>query len=277
MFRFKASIIFHMKPLMIKQLLITCGTILFLIGCAGLKDPGTLKPMQPAPESEMEISPNSLVLTLEQTNSGLISFKGIGKIKIWNSDNLQSTRLVWAGYKSEKLRLEILGLGGRPFSSVVYDGNRLYLSLHTERRFYQKQTRKADLSRLVSIPITVQDLLFILAGRVPLLKNAALTLEKESHGNQYILFLKKGWFRKRTGKIYLREDMKTVWKYELFQGKNTLLYRVEFLSRKRYGDYQLPEALLFSNDLQTKIRIDVDNIWPDATLPSSVFVLKPPG
>jgi len=261
-----------------KQLLTTCGAILFLLlGCAGLKDPGVIKPMQPVPDSAMKIDPEALVAMLEQTNSGLRSFKGIGKIKIWNSNGLKSTRLVWAGYQTEKLRLEILGVGGRPFSSFVYDGNRFYLSLHSERRFYQKQTRKADLHRLVSIPITVHDTLSILAGRVPLLKNAALTLEKESSGNQYILLLKQGWFRQRTGKIYLREDMKTVWKYELFQGKNTLLYRVEFLSRRRYGDYQLPDALLFSNDLQSRIRIDVDNIWPDATLSSSVFVLKPPG
>ena len=263
---------------MMKQLFATCGAILFLLfGCAGHKDPGAIKPMQPAPKSAMDITPDSVVATLEQTNSGLTSFKGIGRIKIWNQNGLQSTRIVWAGYQREKLRLEILGIGGRPFSSVVYDGSRLYLSLHSERRFYQKQTRKADLSRLISIPITVHDVLSILAGRVPLLKNASLTIEKEPSGDRYILLLKKGWLRKRTGKIYLREDMKTVWKYELFQGKNTLLYRVEFLGRRPYGDYQLPDTLLFSNDLQTRIQIDVDNIWPDAKLPPSVFVLKPPG
>ncbi len=261
-----------------KQLLTTCCVaILLLFGCAGLKYPGAIKPMQPTPQPATEIDPASVVANLEQTNSGLTSFKGIGRIKIWKSDGLQSTRVVWAGYRTEKLRLEILGVGGRPFSSVVYDGSRLYLSLHSERRFYQKKTRQADLNRLISMPVTVHDTLAILAGRVPLLKDAALTIEKESSGNQYILRLKKGWFRKRTGKIYLREDMKTVWKYELFQGEDTLLYRVEFLSYKRYGDYQLPDALLFSNDLQTRIRIDVDNIWPDAELSSSVFVLKPPG
>ena len=83
--------------------------------------------------------------------------------------------------------------------------------------------------------------------------------------------------RKKIGKIYLREDMKTVWKYELFQGEDTLLYRVEFLSRKQYGNYQIPDVLVFSNDLQTRLRIDVDSIWPDVNLPPSVFILKPPG
>ena len=260
---------------MMKQLLSTCGIVfMLLLGCAGLKDPGTIKPES---TSITAVDPGSIFAHLEQTNAGLKSFKGIGKIKVWKAGSLQSARVVWAGYQTEKLRLEILGAGGRPFSSVVYDGSRFFLSLHSEGRFYQKHTRRADLSRLISMPVTVHDVLSILAGRVPLLKNATLTLENAPAGNQVVLLLKKGWFKKQTGKIYLREDMKTVWKYELFQGKDTLLYRVEFLRRRSYGDYQLPDTLLFSNDLQTRIQIDVDNIWPDAKLPPSVFVLKPPG
>ena len=258
-----------------KQLLSTCGIVFFLLlGCAGLKGPGTIKPDS---KSTAAMDPGPVFAHLEQTNAGLTSFKGIGKIKIWKQGGLQSTRVVWAGYQTEKLRLEILGAGGRPFSSVVYDGSQLSLSLHSERRFYQKYTRQANLNRLISMPVTVPDVLSILAGRVPLLKNATMTIESASSGKQVVLLLKKGWIKKQTGKIYLREDMKTVWKYELFQGKDTLLYRVEFLSRKPYGDYQLPDVLLFSDDLQTRIRIDVDKIWPDAKLPPSVFVLEPPG
>ncbi len=257
-----------------KHLLSTCGIVfLLLLGCAGLKDPGAIKPES---MSTVSMDPESILAHLEQTNTGLTSFKGIGKIKIWKAGGLQSTRVVWAGYQTEKLRLEILGAGGRPFSSLVYDGSRFSLSLHSERRFYQRHTRRADLSRLISLPVTIRDVLTILAGRVPLLKNATPSLENDPSGKQLVLLLKKGWFKKQTGKIYLREDMKTVWKYELFQGKESLLYRVEFLSRKSYGDYQLPDTLLFSDDLQTRIQIKVDNIWPDAKLPPSVFVLKPP-
>jgi outer membrane biogenesis lipoprotein LolB len=260
---------------MMKQLLSTYGMVfMLLLGCAGLKDPGTIKPES---ASIAAMDPASIFAHLEQTNAGLTSFKGIGKIKIWKAGGLQSTRVVWAGYQTEKLRLEILGAGGRPFSSVVYDGSQFFLSLHSERRFYQKHTRRADLNRLMSMPVTVQDVLAILAGRVPLLKNATMTLENDPSGKSVALLLEKGWFKKQTGKIYLREDMKTVWNYELFQGKDTLVYRVEFLSRRPYGDYQLPDTLLFSNDLQTRIQIDVDNIWPDANLPPSVFILKPPG
>jgi outer membrane biogenesis lipoprotein LolB len=263
---------------MIKQSILICGVAIFLLfGCASLKDSATIKPLQPVPKPGTEIAPGSVLAVLKQINSGLTSFKGIGKIKIWSPEGLKSTRIVWAGDETQKMRIEILGLGGRPFSSVVYDGNYLSVSLHSEGRFYQKQTRQADLKRLISLPLTVQDAHTILAGRVPVLENAALTMERDPSGNQHVLILSKGWFRKQTGKIYLREDMKTVWKYELFQGEDTLLYRVEFLSRKQYGDYQIPNVLVFSNDLQTRLRIDVDSIWPDVNLSPSVFILKPPG
>jgi hypothetical protein len=263
---------------MMKQSILICGVAIFLFfGCANLKDSAPIKPVQPVPKQGTEIDPVSVMAVLKQINSELTSFKGIGRIKLWRPEGLQSTRIVWAGDETQKMRIEILGIGGRPFSSVVYDGSRLSVSLHSEGRFYQKQTRQADLSRLISLPLTVRDAHAILAGRVPLLEDATLTMEKKPSGNQHILVLSKGWFRKKTGKIYLREDMKTVWKYELFQGEDTLLYRVEFLSRKQYGDYQIPNVLVFSNDLQTRLRIDVDNIWPDVNLSPSVFILKPPG
>ena len=263
---------------MMKQLLITCCTAMLLFsGCAGLKEPGAPKPMPPSAKLSTEIDPEQVMADLKRINAGLTSFKGLGRIKIWKADGLQSTRMVWAGHLSEQLRLEILDAGGRPFSSVVYDGSRFYLSLHSESRFYQKKTRHADLSRLVSLPISVRDALVILAGRVPLLKDAVARIEKDTPANQHVLILTKGWPKKQTAKIYLHEDMKTAWKYELYQGRDTLLYRVDFLGFRRYGDYLLPAALMFSNGEQTRIRIDVDNIWPDATLPPSVFILRPPG
>ncbi len=156
--------------------------------------------LQPVPKQGTEIDPVSVMAVLKQINSELTSFKGIGRIKIWRPEGLQSTRIVWAGDETQKMRIEILGIGGRPFSSVVYDGSRLSVSLHSEGRFYQKQTRQADLSRLISLPLTVRDAHTILAGRVPLLEDATLTMEKEPSGNQHILVLSKGWFRKKTGK-----------------------------------------------------------------------------
>jgi len=258
---------------MMKHLLIACCAIFFLLfGCAGLKEPDThLKMPTPA------IDPVSVVSFLEKINHDLSSIKGIGRIKIWNMGRLQSTRVAWAGFRSEKLRLEVLGVGGRPLSSVAFDGNHFYLSLHAESQFFQKQTRHADLKRLIFIPLPVKDALTILSGRVPLLSKASARLEKEPADNRYVLTMTKGWLNKRTAKIYLQPDMQTVWKYELYGANNKLRYRVEYLQRKQYGTYQLPVTLLFSDDHDTRIQIDADRLWPNAELKSTTFDLRPPG
>jgi len=253
-----------------------CVFLAFLCwGCAGMKD-ATRQPKISTP-SFTPVDPNHLLNTLGGVNADLTSFKGLGKITIKRANGLQITRVAWAGYLEEKLRIEILGPGGRPISSVAYDGSRFYLSLHSENRFYQRQSRHADLGRLLSIPISVKDALSILSGKAPLLGRAEATIERNASENAVVLTLEKGWLKKRTGKIYLRNDLKTIWKYELYEAKEKLVYRVEFLKYRRIENYLLPVSLLFSDGLHTTIQIEADRIWPDPDLPSSIFSLKPPG
>jgi len=257
-----------------KRSVACCVLILVLWGCAGLKKPELHHKL---PAHVAAADPETIVDRLERINQDLSSLKGIGRIKIWKFNKLQSTRMAWAGYRPEKLRLEILGITGRPLSSVAFDGKRLYLSLHAENQFYQRQTRHADLRRFISIPISIPDTLAILSGRVPLLANASASLEMPPLQDHCILTLKKNWFKKRTAKIYLGADLRTVRQYELYGAEDKLRYRVEYLQRKQYGAYQLPVALQISDDQHTRIQIEADRIWPDADVPSEMFVLKPPG
>lgn len=259
-----------MKP---KHMVACCALILLFWGCAGHKDT-KFQPSLPSPVPIVD--PESVVANLEQINRELISFKGVGKIKIWKQDSLQSTRIAWAGIGTEKLRLEILGIAGRPLSSVAFDGRRFYLSLHAENRFYQKQTREANLKRLISIPITIQDTLAVLSGRVPLWENASVSLTEQPHKDAYILIMKKKWFGTQTAKIYLGNDLFTVSKFELYGSDDELRYRVNFLKRKQYDKYRLPVLLRISDGQRNRIQISADRIWPDAEISTDTFVLRKP-
>ncbi len=259
-----------MKP---RSALACCALLILIWGCAGLKE---TKFQPPLPAHDPTVDPEIVVENLEQINRELISFKGIGKIKIWKQANLQSTRIAWAGYRSEKLRLEILGITGRPLSSVAFDGSRFYLSLHTENRFYQKQTRHANLKRLIDIPISIPETLAILSGRVPHWENASASLIKQAHQDAYILTLKKNWFKKQTAKIYLRDDLRTVDQFELYSAHNELRYRVKYLTQKQYDKYRLPALIQISDGQHNRIQISAERIWPDAEISPETFVLKPP-
>ncbi len=260
-----------MKPI---HAVACCALIVLLWGCAGLQETKVEPPLStPSTEADAE----TVMQNLERVNRDLISFKGIGKIKIWQHDSLQSTRIVWAGHRLHKLRIEILGIAGQPLSAFAFDGSHFYLALHAENRFFQKQTRRANLKRLITIPLTVPDTLAILTGRVPLWENASTSLVKQPQRESYLFTLqKKHGFRNQIAKIYLHNDLRTVYQYELYENHNELSYRVQFLERKQYGAYQLPALLQISDDQQNRIQIAADRIWPDADISSETFVLKPP-
>ena len=259
-----------MKP---KYTVACCAFILLFWGCAGLKET-TFQP--PLPAHVQAVDPEALVQKLEQVNHDLISIKGIGKIKIWKRNRLQSTRIAWAGFRLQKLRIEILGMTGRPLSSFAFDGSQIYLSLYAENRFLQKHSRRANLDQLISIPITIPDTLAILSGRVPLWENVSSHLEMQPHQDTYVLTVKKKWFGKQTAKIFLRNDLITVYRYELYGPRNKLRYRVNYLERKQYGTFQLPTLFEISDDQQTRIQITAERIWPDAEISHETFALKPP-
>lgn len=255
----------------------TYSLFLFLcVGCAGLTPPLESKLDSSLYSPVPHIEPQAIITSLNNINSALETNKGLGKIRIWTPSGSQSTRLVWAGYRAEKLRVEILGVAGRPFSSLVYDGRQLLLSLHTEGRFYKSRKKHADLGRLINIPISIQDMLFILAGRVPILPDAKAVLVAHKYSDEYMLILERGWFKKSNAKIYLRNNLKTVWKYELYQNNGKLRYRVEYDNWKKYGDYLLPTKLQFSDDAENRVNLSINKIWPDSELSSTTFNLKPP-
>jgi len=251
-----------------------CVLIIFSWGCAGLKE---TKHQPPLPLQIPGADPATIIENLTRINRELISFKGLGKIKIWRSHGHQSTRIAWAGSHSQKLRVEILGVTGRPLSALAFDGSRFYLSLHTEKRFYQKQTRHASLERLISIPISISDTIAIMAGRLPLWEDSSGSLTvNPSHPDTYLLTIRKGWFRKQTAKIYLREDMHTVYQFELYGSRNQLQYRVTYLKQGQYDQFRLPALLQISDDQHNRVQISAERIWPNAEMAAETFILKPP-
>jgi hypothetical protein len=218
-----------------------------------------------------------VVSSLKQTNASLKSYKGIGRIKIGNAFRvMQSTRTVFAGYHAQKLRFEILGLSGQPITSVAHDGTWFYMAEFTANRFYRKQFPNADLDRLINIPIKIDTINSLLSGQIPMIDHASARLEIEPSGNGYILHLQKGWWFRQHEKIYLSTDMKTAWKYEMFEGKDELLYRLKIASFKNFQGYQIPQQIEFTGKDGTKMWLEIDRYWANADVDMSLFVLKPP-
>jgi hypothetical protein len=263
----------HMKHLLIFFIIIF---IVLLCGCGHFNRNITeTEPLASRFEDPQLTS--HVVTSLKRTNTGLKSFKGIGRIKFGGGPQvMQSARTVFAGYHTEKLRFEILGLSGQPITSFAYDSSWFYLTQYAENSFYRKRIPNADLDRLLNIPIKIYTINLLLSGQVPMIDHVSAQLERESSGNTYILLLQGRWWQRQQEKIYLSADMKTAWKYEMFKGSEEPIYRMEIKDFKNYQGYQIPQKVEVLGRDGATIFLEVDRYWANADVEEALFILKPP-
>jgi hypothetical protein len=235
------------------------------------------------------------VSILKRQNQTLTTFKGLGRITFLGREGKEvATRIAWVASVPDKMRITLSSISGQPIISAASDGQWLYLISYAKGEFYKKRATNSNMKRFFSIAVSAQDIVDLLAGRVPfdkdmsavLIENGSLntssgkgfdTAESSSAaGNERgdILILKDRWDNVRE-KIYLKpkHDIQTI---EMFDTTGTLLYRVKFYNMQQVDAYRVPFRLKVSNDEGQGFMLDLDRYWADARVPPSVFTLTPP-
>jgi outer membrane lipoprotein-sorting protein len=255
------------------------------------KGPGDLKTLSEAGE---------IVSYLKNQNLHLKTFKGMGRVTFWENEKKDlTTRVAWAGSVPDRFRIALRSVLGQPVVSVASDGQWLYLVDHTRGKFYKQHSKVSTMKRFFSIPVTSDDMVNLLAGRVSVnnydsaavlrndgspgpmsdslsCRNAVSNQEEPcepEHG--YILVLKKGWGN-TCQKIYLDASRKQVRKVEIFYLTGNLKYRAEFKTMQDIEGYRVPSRLVLTTDDGSGFQLDVDRYWADVSVSPSLFVLKPP-
>ncbi|MDM8543981.1 outer membrane lipoprotein carrier protein LolA [Desulfococcaceae bacterium HSG9] len=249
-------------------------------GCGlryGKKD--TTKPAIGVPLSEVD----KLLAQIEQKNAEVTTFKGVGRIKFRRQGKLHISRGLWAGIKPDKFRMEILNPARQPAASIVSDGKWLYLLSYSSGQFHKESTDNADLSKFISTPVRISDIITLLSDGIPLHSYHEAFLKPDSSGTGYIIVLKKRW-RGVIEKIYLDEKKTDVRQVEIYN-LNGLVYRVS-LYRNRHKNkqsadgFRLPpgydKAIVITNRDGPVLQIDVDKYWVNIPVSTAIFVLNPP-
>ena len=265
-----------------------------IIAPVGPKGPGDLMTL---PDSKA----GEIVSYLKKQNLHLKTFKGMGRITFWKNEKKDLTaRVVWAGSVPDKFRIALRSLAGQPAISVASDGRWIYLVNHTRGKFYKQHSEDCTMKRFFSIPVTSDDIVSLLTGRVSVdnydsavvLRNGlfsssmsgrpsscgAMVSNQEKpcepeHG--YILVLKKGWGN-TCQKIYLDAGRKQVRKVEFYSLTGNLKYRAEFKTMQDIEGYRVPSRLVLTTDEGSGFQLDVDRYWADVSVSPSLFVLTPP-
>jgi hypothetical protein len=256
--------------------MLLCIIAINFIGCASIT--ASLPPKTSDAEDYAAKTPNqALLFRLSNQNDSLKNFKGSGKIKIWHDGQLKmNERAAWVGSEPVKLSIVIL-ISGHPAIRMTSDGEWFYYYEAREGRpiFKKIPATDANLKRFIFIPIKADDIVNLLAGKVPLREHHSTLLEKQDSGEGYVLVLKRRW-GSVIEKIYLDQSRSEVHQVKFFNRFGKLIYLARFDEMQTINGYRVPSRLTLSNEAGAEFQLDVNRYWPGVNVSSSTFVLKPP-
>lgn len=239
-------------------------TILTICGCSHIAE--IQVDQTDSHETEAYIS------RLRTINSGLSSFKGIGKVIISDQEGTRVSRLAWMGTNTGKLRIEILGIVGQSIASFATDGDNMYFLSHQPRKFLKQSASDANLDSVLSIPINVKDIILLLSGKIPIREHSSVFFQKTTNTDSLVLINK---WQYPIEKIYLDTDQSKVEKIEFFRD-GQYEYSVVFSQIEPIDSYHIPFCIeIFSNDGRS-LQLFVNKFWGNIAVSDSAFELIRP-
>ena len=246
--------------------------LVFFVGCGGLS-----REKQPPLDAAARAEAQAILATLNSLNAGLNNFKGKGKITVRQKGRLQfKEKVYWVGSETSKISIVLL-IGGYPAVKMASDGKWFYYyEVGEGKPIYRKiAASDASLKRLISISIQTDDVLSLIAGRVPIREYHRAILEPQQAGPGYVLVLKKRWWGVAE-KIYLDQTKTRVQQVEFYQRSGSLIYRARFDEMQTIKEYRVPARLSITNGADADFELEVNAYWTDVAVTPSMFVLNPP-
>ena len=260
----------------LSQLMAVVILLVFFSGCSSITT-GLSREKQEPPDAAARAEVQAVLSTLSSYNAGLNSFKGKGKIKVWQDGRLKiKEKVYWIGSETSKIRIVLL-IGGYPAVKMANDGKWFYYyEVGDGEPIYKKiAASNASLKRIISISIQTDDVLSLLAGRVPIREHHSAILERQEATPGYVLILKKRWWGVRQ-KIYLDQSKMHAQQVEFYNRSGSLIYRARFDEMQSVKGYRVPGRLSITNGTDVNFELDVNTFWADVPVTPSMFVLNPP-
>jgi outer membrane biogenesis lipoprotein LolB len=226
----------------------------------------------PPPEDHPQA--RQILMRLAGNNAGLERFKALAHVRMELDSQVVSGRIALAAEKPDKLRIEWLNMLGQPLASLSGNGETITIISRTDNKVHRLSQSPAALEPLIHIPIGIEDLQNVLAGRIPLSVDVAVQLN-EAPNDIDILILKNRWHNMVAT---LRVDRLTcrVLAMQTFSPQGVLQYEIQWLQWRNEGAYLIPVKMVFESESGKRVELSVDRFWPDVDLPASIFKLDIP-
>jgi outer membrane biogenesis lipoprotein LolB len=233
------------------------------------REPGFAFP-DSVPEAQRILS------VIKAGNDAARSFKGIGKISVWDQNGSRTSRAAWAGAIDGRLRIEFLALPGQPVAKFIYDGENYYFLSQTDQRLHQQSCSDPMLTQIAGVPVRVSEVVEFLAGGIPIYAHDSVVLEPlaspSSSKDGYVLVFKKRWMGV-VQKIYLDPSRSVVLKVEIYKWWKKE-YQAVFAQVRQVNDHRIPFDLTISDGERKGFRVAIDRYWADVAVTPSLFSLE---
>lgn len=216
--------------------------------------------------------------TLQALNASLMTYKGIGRLEVKTTDGTHKLRVAWIGAAPGKLRIEVLGLAGHPMASLAWDGDWTYLRTPPQGKVYKQATGRFNLGKLISIPISPQDIFFLLAGRLPLdgIAGAQPFSAVGAQGRQ-TLTLRSRWRRFPCSRVsWQGKGLPESYTIERYDRQGMLRYRAELGAFQPKDAHRIPMEVTLTAPGGRSVHIAVERYWTNPVVDAAAFTLAAP-
>lgn len=200
-----------------------------------------------------------------------MAFKGIGALRIFADGRRQTLRLAWVAVRPGKLRIELLTPGG-PAVKFATDGEWIYVLSPADGERHVGRDPRPDFGDLLPVPVTVRDLIALMAGRVPLGSFDRAESAPADDG----IHLIAGRRGRPVSEAWLAVDHHRLRRLERFGPSGELIYRCEPDQYTAVEGHRIPFVLRFTTaDARKRMTLRVERFWPETAVSPETFVIGP--
>ncbi|MCP4114109.1 MAG: hypothetical protein GY737_01675 [Desulfobacteraceae bacterium] len=244
------------------NLLLLGAALFFLSGCAGLT-PGDTRIQDP--------KATLLAARVTSINHGLQTFKGTARVTLAEENLNQRFRIAWAAMMPDKIRLTILK-SGLPLETILADGNQVLFVSHTgEHSPHRIKAANPSLKQVISMPVRIQEIISLLAGRIPMEPFDRAILSNNGPSSPATLTLTRKW-RGTVGTVLVdRQDQ--ILGFQRLKSNRDPVYSTERKNLKKYGIHTIPMKTVINDPSGRTLTLEITSFYPDVPIKDSVFSL----
>lgn len=223
-----------------------------LLAAAALVGPGCRLRVPPP---DLSVDPAQLLVQVEEAQAPIRRVQGETRATLRTPQGVASVRQFVAAERPDRLHLEELDFFGNPAAVLVTAGGRFWFYDGRKQVLYRGAATPANLSRLVPVAISAEELVAILLGGAPVLPGGTPTAVTQDHARLRLRLAGPGG----TEDLWVGEKA-LVEKAEVRQASG-VGYVVEFAGRQSRGGGWFPGGVTLHSP---SARIDVELGWSDA-------------